>query len=55
MTNAEIITAQQNQIDALLAICDQFKAEVEQFEMQINWQKLEIDILKDRQFVKNDN
>ena len=48
MTNTEIIATQQAQIDELFAL-------IEEFKMLINWQKLEIQMLEDKQFVRNDN
>lgn len=48
MTNAEIIATQQAQIDDLFTL-------IEEFKMLINWQKLEIEMLEDKQFVRNDN
>lgn len=48
MTNAEIIAAQQSQIEDLFSL-------IEEFKMLINWQKLEIEMLEDKQFIVNDN
>ena len=48
MTNTEIIATQQAKIDELFLL-------IEEFKMLINWQKLEIAMLEDKQFVRNDN
>lgn len=48
MTNTEIITAQQQQIDELFEL-------IEEFKLVINWQKLEIKILESEKFVVNEN
>jgi hypothetical protein len=48
MTNTEIITAQQQQIDELFEL-------IEEFKLVINWQKLEIKMLESEEFVVNEN
>lgn len=55
MTNLEIIEFQQNEIDTLIDLVNKMMTISEQDCKTIKCLKLEIDVLRDRQFVKNDN